>query len=373
MTSDTSNGRQPALPLRVAHVTTERGFGGGEVQVLLLMTGLAARGVQQTLWCPPGAAIGERARQRGFEVRELRMGSYLSFGSVLRLRSGLREHDIAHLHTGRASWLGSLAARLAGVPRVITRRTMRKVRPGWRSRLVYGGDRVAVVAISNSVADVLRSGGVDEARLSVVLDSVDLDRIPIKLGRDAVRAALGIAANEVLALGVGKLSVGKGFDVLVDAFAQLGGLPLKVAVAGDGPEREALAARIRDRGLQGRFSLLGQRSDVGDLLEACDLLVMPSRHEGLGNAAMEAMGRSRAVVTSRAGGLSELIDSGSNGLLVPPDDPAALASAIRQLTQDAAMRATFAAAGPARLDRGMRPAQGVDSYMRIYARCAAKA
>ena len=188
-----------------------------------------ARAVVAALPC------GERARQRGFEVRELRMGSYLSFGSVLRLRSGLREHDIAHLHTGRASWLGSLAARLAGVPRVITRRTMRKVRPGWRSRLVYGGDRVAVVAISNSVADVLRAGGVDEARLSVVLDSVDLDRIPIKLGRDAVRAALGVAANEVLALGVGKLSVGKGFDVLVDAVAQLSGLPLKVAVAGSTP------------------------------------------------------------------------------------------------------------------------------------------
>ncbi len=365
--------QSPPGGIRVAHVTTERGFGGGEVQVLLLMNGLAARGVQQTLWCPPGSAIGERARQRGFEVRELRMGSYLSIGSVLRLRSGLREHDIAHLHTGRASWLGSLAARLAGVPRVITRRTMRKVRPGWRSRLVYGGDRVEVVAISNSVADVLRRGGVDEARLSVVLDSVDLDRIPVKLGRDATRAALGVAADEVLALGLGKLSVGKGFDVVVDAIAQLGGLPVKAAVAGDGPEREALAARIRDRGLQARFALLGQRSDVGDLLEACDLLVMPSRHEGLGNAAMEAMGRSRAVVASRAGGLSELIDSGSNGLLVPPDDPAALASAIRQLTQDAAMRAKLAAAGPARLDRGMRPAQGVDSYMRIYARCSAKA
>ncbi len=353
--------------LRVAHVTTERGFGGGEVQVLLLMNGLAAAGVRQTLYCPPGSAIGARARERGLEVRELGMGTYLSFGAVLRLRRALREHDVAHLHTGRASWLGSIAARLADVPRVVTRRTMRKVRPGWRTRLVYGGDRVAVVAISRSVAEVLRAGGVDAARLSVVLDSVDLDRIPVRQGRDATRAALGVGGGELLALGVGKLSVGKGFDVLVDAVAQLRDVPLKVAVAGDGPEREALAARIHERGLQDRFALLGQRGDVGDLLEACDLLVMPSRHEGLGNAAMEAMGRRRAVVASRAGGLAELIEHEQNGLLAPPGDAVALAAAIRRVCEDAQLRRRLAEAGPARLDRGMRPEQGVADYLEIYA------
>lgn len=359
--------------LRVAHVTTERGFGGGEVQVLMLMKGLAARGLQQTLWCPPGSAIGERARQSGLEVRELRMGSYLSVVSVLRLRSGLRDHDIAHLHTGRASWLGSLAARLVDVPRVITRRTMRKVRRGWRSRLVYGGDRVAVVAISNSVANVLRAGGVDESRLTVVPDSVDLDRIPTRLGREATRLALGAGAAEVLALGLGKLSTGKGFDVLVEAAARLRDVPLKVVVAGDGPEREALASRIRQLGLQSRFFLLGQRTDVGDLLEACDMLVMPSRHEGLGNAAMEAMGRRRAVVASRAGGLADLIENDRNGLLVPPEDPEALATAIRRLAKDETLRATLAAAGPARLDCGMRPEQGVLSYLRVYSRWSVEA
>lgn len=354
-------------PLRIAHVTTERGHGGGEVQLGLLIAGLARSGHRQTLVCPAGAALGALAAAAGAEVIAMPLRTYVSFLDVWRLRRILREHDVAHLHTGRASWLGSLAARSVRVPRVVTRRTMRAVAPGWRARLVYGPPDVRVVAVSNSVADVLRRGGVDDAHLEVVLDSVHLDRIPVRAGRAATRATLGVADGEFLALAAGKLAHGKGFDVLIAAIARLPDPSVRCFIAGDGPERAALQAQIERAGLLRRVTLLGSRDDVGDLLAACDVFVMPSRHEGLGNAAMEALGRERPVVASRVGGLAELVEDDVNGLLAPPEDPTALAAAITRLRVDADLRARLAAAGPARLDRGLRPEQGVAAYRRIYA------
>ncbi len=365
--ADSSNSPRP---LRVLHVSTERNFGGGEVQALLLMKQLAARGVSQSLACPPGAELGRLARSEGIVVHGVPMRTYLSFIDAWRLRRLCARHDLAHLHTGRASWLGSFAARLAGKPWLITRRTMRAVAPGWRANVVYG--KAVIVAVSASVAEALRMGGIDPSRIEVIHDSVDLERVPEVRGRAATRESLGIGDDAFLVLGLGKLAAGKGFDVLIDAVAAIDDASIATAIAGDGPERRALHERIVSRGLENRVQLLGRRADVGDLIAACDMLAMPSRHEGLGNAAMEAMGRQRAVVASAVGGLRELVRHEVNGLLVPADDAPALAAAIMRLRQDPALRRRLAAAGPGRLDQGMRPEHGVVAYLDAYARAISR-
>lgn len=98
-------------PLRIAHVTTERGFGGGEVQVLLLMGALSDSGVEQVLVAPGESQIAQRATQRGHRVVPIGLRHTFDLASVWRLGRLLREVDIVHLHTGRASWLGSIASR----------------------------------------------------------------------------------------------------------------------------------------------------------------------------------------------------------------------------------------------------------------------
>lgn len=355
----------------VVHVNTERGFSGGEVQVFLLMEGLRAAGVPQLLVAPPGSDSVRIARERGFDVAPIGLRHPFDLLGAWRLASKLRSASLVHLHTGRAAWLGSVAARLARCPAVITRRMERRVKRGWRTRFAYCRTARAVVAISPAVRECLLDGGVPGPAIEVIPDALDPQRLAVRAGRDATRAALGARGDTLLVLTLAQLMHRKGIDVLLRAAAALHDPRLLFAIAGDGPEAAPLRALAVELQLGDAVHFLGRRDDAGDLLAACDLFVLPSRAEGLGVAALEALGAARAVIATRVGGLADLIADGASGLLVPPADAGALAAAIAKLRDDAALRAKLAAAGPARVDAGYRPEQYVQRHLELYRRVLA--
>lgn len=356
--------------LRVAHVDAESGFSGGEVQVLLLMRGLHARGHDNLLLSPPGSGLAAAASPAGLACEPVAMRNDLDLPAVLRLADALRRFapDVVHLHTARATWLGGLAAWAAGVPAVTTRRMDRPVRRNLRTRLVYEHLVRAAVAISPGVAECLRQGGVAERRLRLIPSSVDPERLVARSDRAQVRAQLGAGPDDTVLLALCGLVRRKGVDVLLDALARLasGGLRPALWVAGDGPETAALTKQARDLGLQECVRFLGRRDDVGDLLAACDVFVLPSRREGLGVAALEAMAAGRAVVASRVGGLQDAVVDERTGLLVPPEDATALAAALARLLRDRSLRDRLGAAGPGRVAQGFLPDQMVAAYEKLY-------
>jgi glycosyltransferase involved in cell wall biosynthesis len=159
----------------------------------------------------------------------------------------------------------------------------------------------------------------------------------------ATRAALGIPEGVKLLLTMGRLHPNKGFDTLIEALAAVPEAHL--VIAGEGPERAALAEAARRHGVAARTHLIGWRDDQAALLAAADLFVCPSRHEPLGNVVLEAWSAARPVVAAASQGPSELIADGTTGLLVPPDDAPALADAIASLLVDPARAAALASAG----------------------------
>lgn len=356
--------------LTLAHVDAETGFSGGEVQVFLLMEGLRERGHRCVLVSPPGSRADVEASTRGFETKPVRMRGDLDIKSVVDMARSLRElaPDVVHLHTGRATWLGALAARAAERPAITTRRMDRRVKRGWRTRLVYGRLTERVAAISPAVRRCLEEGGVDPRKIELVPSTIDPTRVVASRGRAATRASFDVASNEVVLLALASLVPRKGIDVLIDACAELARREIACVclVAGDGVERERLEQRARTLGLAARVRFLGNRSDVGDLLAACDVFVLPARREGLGVSALEAMAAARPVVASAVGGLVDAVVEGETGLLVPPDDSRALSSALERLTRDASLRARLGNSGPARIAAGFLPEQMVASYERIY-------
>lgn len=359
--------------LSILHVDAERGFSGGEVQVLLLMEGLRRRGHHGALVCPPASRFEQTARERGFPTHPLAMRGDLDLAAVARLRRVIEEQapDLVHLHTGRASWLGGLAARWAGRPAVTTRRMDRAVRRGWKTRLVYEHLVRRVVAISPAVARELAAGGVPPARVSTIASSVEPPALPADPDerdrrRRAARAALGLGPDERVVLVLAALVPRKGIDVLLEALAGSELARTVLLVAGEGEQRGALEARAAALGLGPRVRFLGQRDDKERLLEACDVFCLPSRQEGLGVAALEAMAAGRAVVASRVGGLAEAVEHERSGLLVPPGDPRALARALARLLDDPALRERLAAHGPLRVAEGFLAEQMVAAYERLY-------
>lgn len=205
------------------------------------------------------------------------------------------------------------------------------------------------IAVSQSVADLCAATcGWPESKLTVVHNGIDpgpWERADPEAGREALGAEPGLPVVFTAA----RLDHQKGLEVLVDAAAQLPGM--RFVVAGEGPERSMLEARIAALGLGDRFVLLGRREDVHELMAGCDLFVLPSRYEGLPVSVVEAMAAARPVVATAIGGTDEIVDDGRTGLLVPADDRGALAAAIRQALGDPARAAAFGACGRERVQR----------------------
>jgi glycosyltransferase involved in cell wall biosynthesis len=361
----------PSAPSRltIAHVDSEMGFSGGEVQVFLLLEGLRDLGHRNVLFCQPGSRCEAECAERGLESRPVRMRNHFDLGAVRRLRRGFAavNADLAHTNTGRDAWLGGWAAHGAGLPCVNTRRMDRRVRRGLRTRLTYGRFTRRVAAISPAVAACLREGGIEASKIVLIPEAFDPARIEAQRDRADVRTELGVGEDEILVLGLGALVRRKGFDVLLDAMGRLTpALRSNVQVRVGGEERDALRAQAASLGFEGQVRLLGRRDDVGDLLAAADVFVMPSRREGLGVASLEAMGAGLPVVASRVGGLAFGVVDGETGVLVPPEDVPALAAALESLIRDETLRVRMGRSAHRRALAQFSQATMVGAYVELY-------
>jgi glycosyltransferase involved in cell wall biosynthesis len=331
---------------------------------------LRRRGHHVVLICPPQSVCAIEAHRRGIEYRTVLMRNEIDPVAVVRLRREIAaaSADIVHLHTGRANWLGGLAARWAGVAAISTRRMDRRVRPGLRTHLLYGRLLRRTAAVSPAVRDRLLQAGVPAERVEVIVDAVDPERLRAAHPRDEVRARLGAGAEHCVLIALAALVRRKGLDILLQAVGGLGAARLRVLVwiVGDGSERAVLEEQARRVGVAAQVSFLGRRADVADLLHAADIAVVPSRQEGMGVAALEAMAAGCAVVASNVGGLGYAVVHERTGLLVPPEDASALASALARLIRDPELRQRLAEQGPRRIAEGFLPQHMVEAYEKLY-------
>lgn len=209
----------------------------------------------------------------------------------------------------------------------------------------------AAVAVSQDVVDAMDRAA--RARTEVVHHGVDIAGMRAhRAERAAVRAELGVGPDEVLALTVANFRENKRYPDLLAAARRVvdSGAPVRFAAAGHGPLEAEVRAEHRRLGLGDRFRLLGFRDDAPRLIAGADLFVLASSHEGLPVTVMEAFAIGVPVVATRAGGLSEAVTDGVDGLLVAPHDPAALADAVVRAA-DPALRTRLAAGAVAAGER----------------------
>ncbi len=211
------------------------------------------------------------------------------------------------------------------------------------------------VCVSRTVAN--GAFGAEEAGprggVVVIPNSLDMEAVRSAVARDW-RVGAGWPASDVVLGFAGRLARNKGADVLLAAIAILQslGLPVRLVVVGDGAERESLQARARDLGISAITSFVGRvpRTEIYGAIKGFDIAVVPSREEGFGLSALEAMAASVPVVASRVDALQEVVLEGITGLLVPVDDPVNLAAALARLVADAALRQRMGAAGVAHVE-----------------------
>jgi glycosyltransferase involved in cell wall biosynthesis len=348
--------------VKVLHVNTERTWRGGEQQVLYLLRGLRAAGVEQELLCQPDGVLAARAREQGVAVWPRRMRGEVDLPAALAIagRIRARRFDIVHMHTSHAHTLGVLGAVLSGRPRpvtVVARRVdfsihKRPVLDFSRQKYTWGVDRI--LCVSETIRRVLIADGLPEALLGVVHSGIDLSRLDAVPDRALdYRREFGVPRDGPLILNVAHCADHKGQRYLVAAApALLAHHPgARIVIAGEGELLPALQAQAAELGLAERVLFPGFRTDVPALLRACDLFCFPSHLEGLGTSVLDALAMGCPIVSTTAGGIPEMIESGVHGLLVPQRDPAALAAGMLWMLEHPAEARAMGAAGRQRVER----------------------
>ena len=246
--------------------------------------------------------------------------------------------DLVHALLFHANVACRLACILAGFPtdRLVCEIQTVEIERRWHLVVDRWTHRWCRLIIGNSpsvVTHLHEHAGVPLGRLRYVAGGVDAAAIHAAQPLD--RQTLEVAADDVLLLWAGRLDPIKGLDTLLEAVDLLRRQhPVRCLLAGEGPERANVERLISRRDLGEVVTLLGRRSDVHRLMRTADVFVFPSRTEGMPNALLEAMAAGLPIVTTDVAGCRDLVTDGQEGLLVPPDDPPALAGSMTRVIVD---------------------------------------
>lgn len=336
-------GREQAQrPARVAHIVLTLNMGGLERMVLRLLerTDRACFAPIVVALDEPGELAPELDRMGVPIVHFLRRPG-IDLKLALHLSRWLEQRgiDLVHTHNSGPHFYGSLAARMTLArtgrrPRVIHTKHGPELSPSrWQPRMnqLSGLLSDRVVAVSTHTRDeVIRAERVSPAKVLTILNGVDPAEFAPGRDRAAARARLGVPAGGVHIGCVARLSPIKDHATLIDAFARLRARrqDVHLTLVGDGETRAALEEQVERLGLRGAVTFAGTRRDVHEILPAFDIFAMSSLTEGISLTLIEAAAAGLAIVATRVGGNPEIIDELESGILVPPQNPGALAEAL---------------------------------------------
>jgi len=338
------------------HVVGDSKYGGGSVVILALARIAKSMGLDVDVLATDPVFRSE-ARSVGLGVVPLDViwrpiRPLRDLRGALRLTRFLRQnrYDLVHTHTSKGGFIGRLAAKCAGVPaivhtvhgfafhershpvalRVFAR--LEAIAARWCDRIVtvseFHRDWAVRLHIGRPGQVIAIPNGIDPGRVRAV-----------RTGGE-VRRDLGIPPQDIVILSVGRLATQKGLEYLLRAVRHIEVAlhrPFRIVLAGTGPLHDRLASDCRSLGIDRRVQFVGFRDDPGNLLVACDLVVLPSLWEGLSIALLEAMAAGKPIVATTIGSNKEVTRNAEAALLVPPRDPAALANALVTLANDPAM------------------------------------
>ncbi len=348
--------------LRILHVT-EASCAGVGGHMLDLAEGLEQCGCENHLIYSENridASFRERLsqfpRSQIMPVSMRRMPHWSDWQARNQIARYIAEHgpfDIIHGHSTKAGGLTRLKkiARLTKVvytPNgIFTMNPTIGVAVSMTARWIekwLANRSAAIIAVSLEERDHMRDIGLPTDRVHLIPNGL---RPIVWPDRKQIRSALGIADNTITIGFLGRLAPQKNPLLMIEAFARLrpvNDLVTRLLMVGEGPLTAQARRLAEQRGISDRVDWLGYKT-AEQSMPAFDIFVMPSRYEGMPYVLMEAVSNGIPVVATRVGGASLSIDHGSNGFLVPLDDPTALAEALQHLVDQPSLRAEFSAAG----------------------------
>jgi glycosyltransferase involved in cell wall biosynthesis len=361
-------------PLTILHVTAPAEVGGLESVVTMLARGHGAMGHRVCVAALVDPAGGTHSFLDALEAQDVMVAPIAlptrAYGrerdAVRRLCVQLRP-DVVHTHGYRSDVVDGSVARAAGIPVVstvhgFTGGGMRNRAYEWIQERAFR-DFDAVVAVSEPIVQRLARRGIERSRIHVIPNA--FDGVAAVVERATARERLGIPSGDSAIGWVGRLSEEKGPDIFVESLALLSRPLPGVSIVGGGPDEAALRERAARLGVSGSVRWHGVVRGAGALLGAFDMLVLSSRTEGVPIVLLEAAAAGTPIVATRVGGVPSMF-SDEEALLVPADDPRALAAAIDAVRSDPEAARARAEAARTRLERDFAPRPWLERYEELY-------
>ena len=320
--------------MRIVHTESSLGWGGQEIRILSESQGLAGRGHDIELLCPPEARIFSEAPNWGLKPTALPIArkNLKAFSS---LKGWLEAHryDVLSTHSSTDSWLSALALRSLGrpSPMVRTRHISAPVPRNPLSNWLYKKATARIVTAGEALKkELVERNGFPAERIESVPTGIDTTRF--RPGdRMAARKVLGLPAEKILVGIVATLRSWKGHRFLLEALPEEAGL----VIVGDGPQRPMLEAQVTKLKIRYKVLFAGNQQDVVPWLQSFDVFALPSyANEGVPQALIQAMLTGLPCVTTNVGSMAELAIDRKTALVVHPQNVDALAAALRKLLQE---------------------------------------
>lgn len=344
--------------MRILQAMAGAEFGGAEAFFTRLVTGLAAHGLEQNVLIRPNKTRENALKKAGIDPVLLKFGGRFDLLTPLAIRNQLRDFRPNLVLT----WMNRATIKMPK-KKLADVNYIHVARLGGYYDLKYYQRCDHLIGNTQDIVDYLVKEGWPKERAHYLPNFVATDvRKPIS------RKELHVPDGAKMIMALGRLHENKAFDTLIKALSFLPNIYL--CIAGEGPEHEALEAIALKEGVRPRIRFLGWREDVGALLAASDIFVCPSRHEPLGNVVIEAWAQSCPVVAASSQGPVQLIKDGENGLLVPIDEPEAMANAIKRVLGDNELSKTLASAGRASYEADFTEESVIKRYLDFFQQVA---
>jgi glycosyltransferase involved in cell wall biosynthesis len=320
----------------------------------------------------PGQFIGE-ARRRSLNLRLLKQRLAFDPLLIMQARRLILEHDInvVQTHGYKSNTIGFFLQLLYGLPWIGFAHGY--IDDNWRNRLYNRIDRLVlrradrVVAVSESLKALLTRHGVAAHKIRVIHNAVEPgDTVP-SVSAQETRRRHGLTQDQRVIGVIGRLSSEKGQMIFLRAMEKTTrSIPdVKALIIGDGQDRDMLEEFCREKGLSGHVEFLGHQEKIGEYYQMLDLLVLPSLSEGMPNAVLEAMSFGVPVLATAVGGVPEVVQNG-NAIMVPPNDPGALAQSMIELLKQDALRRSMGLKGKQSLHPRFTPEKRVQRIVGLY-------
>jgi glycosyltransferase involved in cell wall biosynthesis len=339
--------------IRVVEILATGTNGGAQEHVFSLMSRLdPVRFDASVVFLSLGSAV-RKLERAGFDVDVIDEADDAVAVGVLTAHLLDVRADVIHTHMYRADIIGTKAAVALGKgghkrPYVVSTVHSSRVRStdDRETLRLLTPEMDQLIAVSKSIERKIAAEHRDGAPVKLIYNGVDLERYDHQEPCCTLRDEYGMEPGSQIVGVVARLEPEKGHLTLLDAWPHvLRSVPdAYLLMVGEGSQREALAARAAANRVAHRVVFTGRRDDVPAVTAALDVAVLPSLREAQGLSILEAMALSRPVVASDVGGIPEMIEDGVTGLLVPHDQPEALAAAIVRLLTDHSLADTIARA-----------------------------